>query len=54
MTVEEMKLRQMQNQETKVIHINDVDYKSFKKILFYFYTGKIDPKLDIEVLKGYM
>ncbi|CAG8458906.1 850_t:CDS:2 [Diversispora eburnea] len=54
MTVEEMKLRQMQNQETKVIHINDVDYKTFKKILCYFYTGKIDTKLDREVLKGYM
>ncbi|CAG8759048.1 21571_t:CDS:2, partial [Dentiscutata erythropus] len=47
-------LKQLQNSDVKSIRIDDVDYKTFKRILYYFYTGKIDPKLDVEVLKGYM
>ncbi|CAG8511193.1 25679_t:CDS:2, partial [Gigaspora margarita] len=41
-------LKQLQNSDVKAMHIDDVDYKTFKRILYYFYTGKIDSKLDVE------
>ncbi|CAG8732033.1 1498_t:CDS:2, partial [Acaulospora morrowiae] len=53
-TVEGTKHPHSQNQEANVYYIFDVDYKTFKKILCYLYTGRIDTKLDTEVLKGYI
>ncbi|CAG8438763.1 10637_t:CDS:2 [Acaulospora colombiana] len=54
MIVENNKSQQSQNQDISFYHIRDVDYKTFKRILYYIYTGRVDSKLDIEILKSFM